>query len=78
MISNFDSVFVVWNTPISVGEQTPHDKESDSDEGSTTFNMCYMVQGDERLEENSDSEADDNNEVPYNDLALFCQKLLEK
>jgi len=47
---NIDSVFVVWNTLITLSEQTPHDKESHSDEGSTTFNMCYMAQGEDRLE----------------------------
>ena len=50
-VSNFDSTFVVWNTLITVGEQMPHDKESDSDDGSTTSNMCYVVQGDDPLKE---------------------------
>ena len=44
-ISSIESTFVVWNTLISIGEQTPHDKESDLDDGSDAFNMCYMVQG---------------------------------
>ena len=28
-VSNFDLIFVVWNTLLTLGEQTPHDKESD-------------------------------------------------
>jgi len=30
------------------------------------------------LEVNSDSEIDEDVEVPYDELVLFCQKLLEK
>jgi len=48
-VSNIESAFVIWNTLITLGEQTPYDKKSDSDEESTTFNMCYMVQGDDPL-----------------------------
>ena len=58
-------------------EQTPNEKESDSDDGSATSNICYMVQRDDPLEINSDSELDDN-DMPYDDLASFCQKLLKK
>ena len=42
-ISNIESTFVVWNTLITLGEPTPHDKESDSDQGSHTSDMCYMI-----------------------------------
>ena len=42
-VSNFDSAFVVWNTLVSVGEQKQYYMESDSDDESTTFNMCYMI-----------------------------------
>ena len=38
-VSNIDSTFVVWNILITLGEQTTHDKESDSNEGSTTSNI---------------------------------------
>ena len=69
-------LFVVWNTLITLGEQTPHNKESDWDQGSNTFNMCYMAQGDDRLEVNSDSELDED--MSYDELALFCKMLLKK
>ena len=42
-VSNFVSAFLIWNTLVSFGEQMPHHKKSDSDDGSITFNMCYMV-----------------------------------
>ena len=48
-VSNIDSAFIVWNTLIFFGEQTQYYKKSDSDEGSTTSNMCYMVQRDDPL-----------------------------
>jgi len=40
--------------------------------------MCYMVQRDDPLEVNSDSELDNDDEMPYDELVMFCQKLLEK
>ena len=40
--------------------------------------MCYMIQGDDLLEINSDSELDNDDEMPYNEVALFCQKLFQK
>ena len=48
-VFNIDSFFVVWNTLITLGEQIQYHKESDSDDGSATSNMCYMVQGDDPL-----------------------------
>ena len=30
--TNLDSVFVIWNIICSLEEQTPHDKENDSDD----------------------------------------------
>jgi len=48
-VSNINLAFVAWNTLITLGEQTPLDKKSNSDQGSVTFNMCYMVQGDDPL-----------------------------
>jgi len=68
-VANIDSTFVVWNTLITLGEQTPHDKESDLDEESDTSNMCYMVQG-HPLEINSESELNEDDNIPYDDLAL--------
>jgi len=49
----------------------PNDKERDSDEGSDTSNMCYMIQGDDPLEINSDSEIDEDDKMSYDELALF-------
>ena len=42
-VANIDSTFIVWNTLISLGEQKQYYKGSDSDDGSATSNMCYMV-----------------------------------
>jgi len=77
-ISNFDSAFVVWNTLITLGEQTPNEKESDTDDESVASNMCYMVQGNDPLEVNSESEVNEDVDMTYNELALFCQQLSEK
>ena len=44
-ISNFDSAFVVWNTPVSLGEQKQYYMKSDSDDESDASNMCYMSKG---------------------------------
>ena len=74
-VSNFDSTFVVWNTLISFGEQMQYFKESDSDEGSNTSNMCYMVQRDDSLEVKFDSELDEDVEIPYDELASFLSKI---
>ena len=71
-VSNFDSTFVIQNTIITLREQMQNDKESDSDKGSNTSNMCYMVQEDDPLEVNFNSELDEKVDVPYDDLALFC------
>ena len=40
--------------------------------------MCYMVQGDDPLEVNSDSKFDEDIDMSYDDLALLCHKLLKK
>ena len=37
--------------------------------------MCYMVQGDDPLEVNSDSELDDDVDMTYDELAMFYQLL---
>ena len=50
---------------------------SDSDVGSDISNMCYMVQGDNPLEVNTESELDDE-DMSYDELTSFCQQLLEK
>ena len=48
-VSNIESDFIVWNTLCSIGEQTPNEKESDSENESDASNMCYMVKGDDPL-----------------------------
>ena len=77
-VSNIDSTFIVWNTRITPGEQMTCDKESDSDERSTTSNMCYMVQGDDPLEINFESQLEEDIDMSHVELASFCQKVLEK
>ena len=44
-VSNIDSAFVVWNTILSLDEKEQYYAGSDSDVGSNTSNVCYMVQG---------------------------------
>ena len=53
-------------------EQAPHDKERDSDKGSDISDMCYMVEGDDSLEVNSDFELNNDDEMPYDELTLLC------
>ena len=77
-VSNFDSAFVVWNTLIFLGEQKQYYMRSDSDDGSATFNMCYMVQGDEPLEVYTESKLKEDIDMPYDELASFYQKILKK
>ena len=59
-VSNFDSTFVVWNTLVSLDEQEQYYAGSNSDDGSDASNICYMVQGDNPLEVNSESELDED------------------
>ena len=66
-ISNFDSAFVVWNTLVSLGEQKQYYMRSDLDDGSD----------DDPLKVYSESELEDI-DMPYDELASFYQKLLEK
>ena len=75
-ISNIELTFIVWNTLITLGEQIQIDKESDLIDKSATFNMCYMVQGDDPLEVNSESELDEDVDMPYDELALFVNNFL--
>ena len=44
-VSNVDSAFVAWNIITSLGEKDLYYAGSDSDVGSDTSNVCYMVQG---------------------------------
>ena len=59
MISHCDSAFAVWNTLTSHKFQTTNyvEKESSGDESDKT---CYMVQGNDSLEVNSDTQLDDS------------------
>ena len=70
-VSNFDSAFVVWNTIISLGEQEQYYAGSDSNVGSEAFNVCYMVQGDNPLEVNTESELEEDVDMSYNKLCLL-------
>ena len=60
-VANIDSAFVVWNLLNSLGENDQYYVGSDSDVGSDISNKCYMVQGDNPLEVNTESELDDEN-----------------
>ena len=51
---------------------------SDSDVGSEASNVCYMVQGDNPLEVNSQSELEEDVDISYDELESFCQQLLKK
>ena len=51
---------------------------SDSDVRSEASNVCYMVQGNNPLEVNTESELEEDVDMSYNELASFCQQLLEK
>ena len=48
-VSNIESAFVAWNIITSLGEKDLYYAGSDSDVGSNTSNMFYMVQGDNPL-----------------------------
>ena len=72
-VTNFVFTLVVWNTLISIYEQTSNDKERDSREESDTFSICFMAQGDDPLEVNSESDFDESENISYDDLAMFCQ-----
>ena len=71
-IANLDSAFIVWNTILSLGEQEQYYAGSDSDVGSETFNICYMVQGDNPLEVNTESELEEDDDMSYDELESFC------
>ena len=72
-VANLDSAFVVWNSLISLGEQEQYYAGSDSNVESDASNVYYMVQGDNPLEVNSESELDEDIDMSYDELATFCQ-----
>jgi len=76
-VANVESAFVAWNIITSLGEKDSYYAGSDSDVGSDTSNKCYMVQGDDPLEVNSESDDEDIN-MSYDELNSLCQLLLER
>ena len=48
---------------------------SDSDDGSDASNICYMVQGDNPLEVNSESELEEDIDMSYDELESFVNFL---
>ena len=72
-VANFDSVFVVQNTLVFLGEQKKYYAGSGLDDGSDASNVCYMVQGDSPLEVNSESELYEDVDISYDELVSFCQ-----
>ena len=87
MVSHCDSAFTVWNTLTSPKLQTPNivEKKSSEDESEQ---QCYMVQGNDSLEKNSDTQLDDSASSSCDDymdadalneeLSIVCENLLEK
>ena len=58
MISHCDSAFTVWNTLTSLALQTPNIMEEESS-GGESEQHCYMVQENDSLEVNSETQLDD-------------------
>ena len=48
--------------------------DSDSESEVDSTNMCFMVQGDDPLEVNSESNLEEHEQLPYDDLALCCEE----
>jgi len=88
MISHCDSAFAVWNTLTSLNLQMPNYVEEESS-GGESEQYCYMVQGNDSLEVNSDTQLDNDDASSSCDdymdanalneeLSIVCEKLLEK
>jgi len=58
MVSHCDSTFVVWNTMIALEVQDSNNLERDSSEDDSD-EACFMIQGNDSLEVNSESNLDD-------------------
>ena len=69
-VSNIESAFVAWNIITSLGEKDLYYAGSDSDVGSNTSNLCYMVQGDNPLEVTTESEVNEDNDMSYDELHI--------
>ena len=74
-VSNIDSAFVAWNIITSLGEKDQYYAGSDSDVGSDASNVCYMVQGDNPLEVNTESELDEDVDMSYDELTSFLSTI---
>ena len=89
MISHCNSAFVVWNTLISLKGQSSNNLERESSEDDSD-QACFMVQGNDFLEVNSEFNIDDcactsNVDMSNGDthmlnekLFVFCEDLLRK
>ena len=89
MVFHCDSAFAVWNTLTSPELQTTNyvEKEPLMDESEQT---CYMVQGNDSLEINSDTQLDDcasssnddhdsmDADILNEEFFIVCENLLEK
>jgi len=87
MVSHYDSAFAVWNTLTSPALQMKKyvEEESSGDESDQPY---YMVQGNDSLEVNSDTQLDDSASSSGDDymdvdalneeLSIVCKNLLEK
>ena len=86
MVSHCDFAFAVWNTLTSPALQTTNyvEEESSGEESE----HCYMVQGNDSLEVNSETQLDDcasssdddlvDADALNEELSIVCEKLLEK
>ena len=62
--------FVAWNFITSLGEKDQYYAGSDSNVGSDTSNVCYMVQWDNPLEVTTESEVEEDVDMSYNELVV--------
>ena len=52
--------------------------DSDSESEDDSMHMFFMVQGDDPLKVNSESDFDEDDKLSYDDLAICCEELFEK
>ena len=85
MVSHCDSAFAMWNTLTSLKLQTPNYVEEESSGGESKQHW-YMVQGNDSLEVNSETQLDDSASSLGDDyvdpdalneeLSIVCENLL--
>jgi len=75
-VANCDSAFAVWNTLISLEEQNSNDMERESSEDDCD-QECFMIQRNDPLEVNLESEINEDVNMLNDELAIFCEDLLE-